>query len=177
MEATESIKLSEPVKVYNFEVEDFHTYYVSEQKVLVHNTCAMTAKNSTSIASAGKLKGGSGATSSNTDASIDLEFEEWLNRGEANNIVYFGMIDSKAVYTGITKQSLKKRLYQHRRSGKLFQQLEQQYSNLTRNQARAIEQYYIENGPNEFNHINSISPRNRFYNQAVTGVKNYIENQ
>ena len=177
VEASESIKLSEPVKVYNFEVEDFHTYYVSEQKVLVHNTCAMTAKNSTSIASAGKLKGGSGATSSNTDASIDLEFEEWLNRGEANNIVYFGMIDSKAVYTGITKQSLKKRLYQHRRSGKLFQQLEQQYSNLTRNQARAIEQYYIENGPNEFNHINSISPRNRFYNQAVTWVKNYIENQ
>ena len=45
VEATESIKLSEPVKVYNFEVEDFHTYYVSEQKVLVHNTCAMTAKN------------------------------------------------------------------------------------------------------------------------------------
>ena len=48
VEATESIKLSEPVKVYNFEVEDFHTYYVSEQKVLVHNTCAMTAKNSVS---------------------------------------------------------------------------------------------------------------------------------
>ena len=48
VEASESIKLSEPVKVYNFEVEDFHTYYVSEQKVLVHNTCAMTAKNSTS---------------------------------------------------------------------------------------------------------------------------------
>ena len=45
VEASESIKLSEPVKVYNFEVEDFHTYYVSEQKVLVHNTCAMTAKN------------------------------------------------------------------------------------------------------------------------------------
>lgn len=45
VEATESIKLSEPVKVYNFEVEDFHTYYVSEQKVLVHNTCAITAKN------------------------------------------------------------------------------------------------------------------------------------
>ena len=45
VEASESIKLSEPVKMYNFEVEDFHTYYVSEQKVLVHNTCAMTAKN------------------------------------------------------------------------------------------------------------------------------------
>ena len=29
-----------PVKVYNFEVEDFHTYYVgSEDDVLVHNSC------------------------------------------------------------------------------------------------------------------------------------------
>ena len=25
---------------YNFEVEDYHTYYVSDSKVLVHNTCA-----------------------------------------------------------------------------------------------------------------------------------------
>ena len=33
------------VTVYNFEVEDFHTYYVSEQKVLVHNTCAITEKS------------------------------------------------------------------------------------------------------------------------------------
>ena len=39
VESIEEIQLSEPVKVYNFEVEDFHTYYVSEQKVLVHNTC------------------------------------------------------------------------------------------------------------------------------------------
>lgn len=26
---------------YNFEVEDFHTYYVSESKVLVHNKCVV----------------------------------------------------------------------------------------------------------------------------------------
>ena len=32
--------LKESVLVYNFEVEDFHTYYVSELGVLVHNTCA-----------------------------------------------------------------------------------------------------------------------------------------
>ncbi|QVK18448.1 Hint domain-containing protein [Mycoplasmatota bacterium] len=31
--------LENPVTVYNFEVEDFHTYYVSELGVLVHNTC------------------------------------------------------------------------------------------------------------------------------------------
>jgi hypothetical protein len=30
-------KLEEPITVYNFEVEDFHTYYVGESSVLVHN--------------------------------------------------------------------------------------------------------------------------------------------
>ena len=31
--------LENPVKVYNFEVQDFHTYYVGENSVLVHNSC------------------------------------------------------------------------------------------------------------------------------------------
>ena len=31
--------LESPVKVYNFEVQDFHTYYVGENSVLVHNMC------------------------------------------------------------------------------------------------------------------------------------------
>lgn len=31
--------LESPVKVYNFEVEDFHTYFVGESSVLVHNKC------------------------------------------------------------------------------------------------------------------------------------------
>ncbi len=31
--------LKKPIKVYNFEVEDWHTYYVAEQGVLVHNVC------------------------------------------------------------------------------------------------------------------------------------------
>ena len=31
--------LEAPVKVYNFEVEDFHTYFVGESSVLVHNEC------------------------------------------------------------------------------------------------------------------------------------------
>ncbi|MCM1161706.1 MAG: polymorphic toxin-type HINT domain-containing protein [Roseburia sp.] len=33
--------LEEPVRVYNFEVADWHTYYVSDEEVLVHNTCAV----------------------------------------------------------------------------------------------------------------------------------------
>ena len=31
--------LETPVTVYNFEVEDFHTYYVTDSGVLVHNRC------------------------------------------------------------------------------------------------------------------------------------------
>lgn len=32
-------QLDEPVKVYNLEIEDSHTYYVSADDVLVHNAC------------------------------------------------------------------------------------------------------------------------------------------
>ena len=31
--------LEAPVTVYNFEVEDFHTYFVSDSVILVHNEC------------------------------------------------------------------------------------------------------------------------------------------
>jgi RHS repeat-associated protein len=31
--------LESPITVYNFEVEDFHTYYVGENSILVHNLC------------------------------------------------------------------------------------------------------------------------------------------
>ena len=48
VETIEKIQLDKTVKVYNFEVEDFHTYYVAEQKVLVHNTCAEEVINNTS---------------------------------------------------------------------------------------------------------------------------------
>ena len=40
IEAIEVEYLEEPVAVYNFEVEDYHTYYVGNTEVLVHNTCA-----------------------------------------------------------------------------------------------------------------------------------------
>ena len=35
--------LEDPVFVYNFEVEDFHTYYVGNEPVLVHNKCGGSA--------------------------------------------------------------------------------------------------------------------------------------
>ncbi|WP_343346260.1 polymorphic toxin-type HINT domain-containing protein [Terrisporobacter petrolearius] len=36
------IVYDEPITVYNFEVEDFHTYFVSDINVLVHNRCNQT---------------------------------------------------------------------------------------------------------------------------------------
>ncbi len=36
--------LESPIAVYNFEVEDFHTYYVSSSTVLVHNSCNHTGR-------------------------------------------------------------------------------------------------------------------------------------
>lgn len=44
IEAIEVEVLSAPETTYNFEVEDFHTYYVSERKILAHNKCRETQK-------------------------------------------------------------------------------------------------------------------------------------
>ena len=40
VEQVQHIILEEPVTVYNFQVQDYHTYYVSQICVLVHNTCS-----------------------------------------------------------------------------------------------------------------------------------------
>lgn len=39
MEKIEIAQLAEPETTYNFEVADFHTYYVTEKNILVHNKC------------------------------------------------------------------------------------------------------------------------------------------
>ncbi len=45
----ESLKC--PIPVYNFEVKDFHTYYVGEQSILVHNKCTVVKENGVKIES------------------------------------------------------------------------------------------------------------------------------
>ncbi|WP_258049926.1 HINT domain-containing protein [Clostridium weizhouense] len=45
--------IEEHVKVYNFEVEEWHTYYVSNRGVLVHNTCSEYVPNNPKWAGAG----------------------------------------------------------------------------------------------------------------------------
>ena len=39
IQSVKVVELSTPETTYNFEVEDFHTYYVTEKAVLVHNKC------------------------------------------------------------------------------------------------------------------------------------------
>lgn len=63
---------------------------------------------------------------------------------------------------------------QHNKLGNGFSSLEEQFVDLTRNQARAIEQYYINNGPNALNKINSISPNSPFYKEALEWAETFI---
>jgi intein/homing endonuclease len=61
--------LDTPIKVYNFEVEDWHTYFVSEQDVFVHNSCKGKGTRST----VGKLTGSlDGLTSAERKVVNDL---------------------------------------------------------------------------------------------------------
>lgn len=39
VDEVEKIYLNEPINVYNFTVENTHTYFVGEEAILVHNTC------------------------------------------------------------------------------------------------------------------------------------------
>lgn len=48
-ESGRQIAAEAPVTVYNFEVGDFHTYYVSTFAVLVHNLCTVEAVDFTKI--------------------------------------------------------------------------------------------------------------------------------
>ena len=114
-------------------------------------------------------KGGKSGSKSSTPG-----FDDWLKKGSADNKVYFGVKDDIPQYTGITKQTLDARLSQHNANGKGFDNLNIQYEGLPRNQARAIEQYYIENGPNALNKINSISPNNKYYQDAMNWAKQYL---
>ena len=103
---------------------------------------------------------------------IDKDTVKWLNKGSKDYTVYYGIEKGNAVYTGITKQDLEKRRYQHNYKGKDFDNLKPVYTGLTRNQARALEQYHIINGPNKQNDINSISPKRKIYKGSQVWAKN-----
>ena len=121
------------------------------------------------------LDGGILENSEDDTDNFSDNFNEWLNRGKSNNVVYFGFQDGVAVYTGITRQLVSARLEQHNLKGKGFSRLEVQHRDLTRNQARSVEQYYIDHGPNKLNKINSLSPYHRFRSQADQWALTYLK--
>ena len=84
--------------------------------------------------------------------------------------------DSVEVYTGITKQEPEVRLRQHNSpsgGNKGFDDLIVRHKNLTRNQARAIETYYIKQNKG-MNKILSISENNKFSKLAEAWAKTYV---
>lgn len=69
--------LDEPVLVYNFEVEDFHTYYVSGIGVLVHNICEGGSNSPISLKQALKNQDKSGVRPGQTE----------IHTSQLNNVI------------------------------------------------------------------------------------------
>ena len=71
--------LDEPIKVYNFEVEDFHTYYVSEKSILVHNGCGEAETTKTHFGKSSghsEYESGSGKANFATDELLKAHYEK-----------------------------------------------------------------------------------------------------
>ena len=107
---------------------------------------------------------------------VDNGFNEWLNAGDQDYVVYKAQREEDYVYTGITKQDLSKRLYQHNYHGKEFSKLTKVRTRLTRNQARSIETHLIlHDGLSPENKILSISKRRRYFQQAMAWAKMFMK--
>ena len=101
----------------------------------------------------------------------------------------FGVDKHRSVnYVGITKQDFNKRLAQHHREGrKEIEDLKEVYEGelFTRNQARALEQYYIEEhggaklhgGEKLLNRIDSIGKRNRYRDPACACARAHVKSR
>ena len=83
--------------------------------------------------------------------------------GETQHSVYIAYRDGKAIYVGITND-MARRMCEH---GKRFDRLSALVTNLTRDQARAVEQSIINVSPDFRNAINSIAPSRNWYGEAV----------
>jgi hypothetical protein len=67
--------LENTITVYNFEVEDFHTYFVGTTGMLVHNSCGMQNPNTRAAAERGRKM------HNEYDYGGDFEREVYLGRG------------------------------------------------------------------------------------------------
>ena len=129
------------------------------------STATTSAQYALSGGSRAATKGGTyAATRAGT---VTGRFLTWLNKGPKIYKVYYGIRREKRVYVGMTKQSEEARRRQHNLLGKRFSRLEVIFRNLSRNQARSIEQAIILSNSSLENKINSISPSRDIYAGAV----------
>ena len=73
-------KLAEPITVYNLEVEDFHTYFVGEYGVLVHNSCLSDDGEWHHIASDKSIKTGYTAKYKAIFDKANIRFNDDINK-------------------------------------------------------------------------------------------------
>lgn len=93
--------LDEPIYVYNFEVEDWHTYYVSDIGALVHNDCMAPPPTSGS-----EIKGGSktnGIIDGKTPASRLADKVQGLSNSKRPNTVAVVRTADGRYYIGYNK--------------------------------------------------------------------------
>ncbi len=106
----------------------------------------------------------------------DEKFINWLNKGKEDTIVYHGVNRySEKVYTGITKHVLGVSFEQHTRGGKKIKRLEPVSNNMTRNQARAFEEMFINN--NTYNNDKNFlaTEYKQRYNSLRWGVRRKLK--
>lgn len=85
--SVETEELDEPVATYNFEVEDYHTYYVGSEGILVHNACGTDAIDDVAN-SADDVVHGNSLRSTRTNYGyklVDRTTNETLKFGESIN--------------------------------------------------------------------------------------------
>ena len=111
--------LETPITVYNFEVEDFHTYYVADTSVLVHNTCgpngtyekASYHNNGNSVKSAAPINGqlaldNSVSIGANTSRRIGISDGQFVVLDMTTNGIFHGHVRTWNELTQSMKNAL-----------------------------------------------------------------------
>ncbi|MBS3120746.1 hypothetical protein J4420_03445 [Candidatus Woesearchaeota archaeon] len=104
-------------------------------------------------------------------SNLSQSAQEFLRKGPANVNVYSGIKDEIRSYVGITND-LVRRLVEHKPR---FDELRPISVDLTRGQARAVEQAVINSIPKLQNKINSISSGKVYYQEAVKWGSNFLQ--
>ncbi|GIO86410.1 hypothetical protein J25TS5_33420 [Paenibacillus faecis] len=95
IDEVEFVKLDEPVTVYNFTVADFHTYYVTDIGIWVHNTICVNVTSNIKdkrLVKAAEKMGDNQRIQSEADALVARLQQGNINPGKGNNSVGFGGI-------------------------------------------------------------------------------------